>query len=759
MIALDLVNAKSEQEVANIIRSSPKFLYGNWKPLGGIDNNYGVVLNQQAHPVASIVEKIVNSCDAVLIKECKRRKIDPEGDEAPESMFQAVEEFFGIKDGDLGNLSPQDRRELAKNIRVIADGSKSEPNIIVADLGEGQHPEDFEGTFLTILRGSSRKRFIPFVQGMFYMGGTGVLPNCGKYGYELIISRKATDIRDPLKSSKWGWTLIRKNSDLERYEYFVGEDGLIPTFETEKLSILPDGEDLTYGTFMKMYSYNMDTKSNITAEFWKKLNRFLYRSPLPVLLQESRNFASAVMQIVLEGNQYSINQHRDKIETYFTIEEKIGELGIRKIQVYVFRDDLDSKENYYTSEGEAIFFTINGQTHASFGRSFIKNRAKKQHLFRTLLVSIDCTDIAGTLQHDTFMPSRDRMRDNEVSAKIMEDLAYVLRNDDTLKSIDNDRYQKLIESSVDDTDFANKIIGKLIAANHDLIKYLKIGGKISHPTLPGKKETVPTFGSFPTYLQIKGWKDDKGIFTKSMPINATRSRIDFELDAPNDYFDRAWAPGSLLVSPSECFVGRKQKDGLLTLKLMPKQGATIGDEHNVNVEVTRYKNSTLSVQFKIKYLPPAEPTPPGAANPKDKLPEMQDLGLPKPIPVYRDEWKQHNWSGEDVVKIEARENGDSTLSELTVFINMDSDDLLSFKRRGGYISKMVKAIDKSYEIGILLYSLTSYMELVNFRNKQGNQNEGEIDPSSIVSVVLKGVSKALLDMIWNSGIREALQDT
>ncbi|MHB1493335.1 MAG: hypothetical protein ACYCSG_00635 [Thermoplasmataceae archaeon] len=757
MIVLDLANAKSEREVEKIISSSPFFSRGGWKSLGGIENNYGVVLGQQANPVASIVEKIVNSSDAILIKECKRRKIDPEGDEAPKSMFEAVENFFEIKDGDLGNLTSKDRKELAKNIRVIADGEKNEPNIIVADLGEGQHPEDFEGTFLSILKGSSRKRFIPFVQGRFSMGGTGVLPNCGKYGYELIISKKAPDICESLKSKKWGWSLIRKNSDIETYEYFVDEDETIPTFEIDNLSILPDGEDLPYGTFMKMYSYSMDTKSNITAEFWKKLNRFLFRSPLPVLLQETRDFASAVMQIVLDGNQYSINKQRDKIETEFTIVEKLGDAGIMKIRIYVFKDDLDPKENYYTSEGEAIFLTINGQTHASLGRSFIKNRARKPHLSRTLLVSIDCTHIDGTLQHDIFMPARDRTRDNEVSAKIMEDLATVLRNDDTLKRIDTERYQKLIEKSVDDTDFANKIMGKLINSNQDLIKYLKFGGKITHPTLPGKKEAIPTFGSFPTRLRIKGWKEEKGVFLKFVPINASKSRIDFELDAPNDYFDRDWAPGTLLILPPECFVGRKQKDGILTLRLMPKNGAKVGDEHLMNVEVTRYEDSALTVQFKIKYLPPAEPTPPGPINPREKPQERQDLGLPTPILVHKDEWKKYDWSGEDVVKIDARENGESTISELTVFINMDSDDLLSFKRRGGYFSKMVKAIDRSYEIGILLYSLTSYIELVNFKSIQDNQRE--MDAGAVVPIVMKGVSKALLDMIWNTAIREALQDT
>jgi len=197
MIALKLAQAESESEIRNLIETEPYFIRGGWKALGGIENNYGVILNQQAHPVAAIVEKIINSSDALLLKECKKSGIDPEGSDAPQTMFEAVEEFFNIEDGDLGRLDNKEKKDLAKNIRVIADGEKTAPNIIVTDLGEGQHHEEFEDTFLALLGSDkSQKRQIPFVQGLFCMGGSGVLPNCGENGYQLKISKKYPKLLD-----------------------------------------------------------------------------------------------------------------------------------------------------------------------------------------------------------------------------------------------------------------------------------------------------------------------------------------------------------------------------------------------------------------------------------------------------------------------------------------------------------------------------------------------------------------------------------
>ena len=93
MIPLKLAKAQSEDDVTQIIESSSIFNRGCWKPLG-FDNNYGVILNQQAHPVASLVEKIINSIDAKLTRACLEAGIEPTSPEAPQSIREAVATFF-----------------------------------------------------------------------------------------------------------------------------------------------------------------------------------------------------------------------------------------------------------------------------------------------------------------------------------------------------------------------------------------------------------------------------------------------------------------------------------------------------------------------------------------------------------------------------------------------------------------------------------------------------------------------------------------
>lgn len=50
--------------------------------------------------------------------------------------------------------------------------------MIIYDNGEGQHPKDFESTFLSLVKGN--KINIQFVQGKYNMGGSGALVFCGK---------------------------------------------------------------------------------------------------------------------------------------------------------------------------------------------------------------------------------------------------------------------------------------------------------------------------------------------------------------------------------------------------------------------------------------------------------------------------------------------------------------------------------------------------------------------------------------------------
>ena len=81
-------------------------------------------------------------------------------DHAPRSMEEAIKKFFtNSKQSDLSSF----RRKQAESIQIIAHGPKLNTSLVIYDDGEGQHPDAFEDTLLSLLRGN--KNEIHFVQG------------------------------------------------------------------------------------------------------------------------------------------------------------------------------------------------------------------------------------------------------------------------------------------------------------------------------------------------------------------------------------------------------------------------------------------------------------------------------------------------------------------------------------------------------------------------------------------------------------------
>lgn len=226
-----LYNSHTEEEVLKVINlnqllSDPN----NWKPYGGNEGNSGTFKGQQGEAVPALIEKVTNSIDATLIKECTIRGINPKSQNAPKSMSEAVELFYGVKNGEIGELTEKERRELAENIQIIATGDKHQPSITIFDLGEGQCPEDFEGTFLSLHK--NNKVSIQFVQGKYNMGSTGAVVFCGKKKYQLIASKRNIELNNG-QESNFGFTLVRRHPLSEKennslratwYEYFCPDN-------------------------------------------------------------------------------------------------------------------------------------------------------------------------------------------------------------------------------------------------------------------------------------------------------------------------------------------------------------------------------------------------------------------------------------------------------------------------------------------------------------------------------------------------------
>ena len=256
----ELYFAKSEGEVQKVIDKNPKIFNNsnNWHPLGQNESNFGVIENQQSNPIAAIIEKITNSIDALLTKRCYEENINPKSKKAPRSMHDALDKFYPDRNWDLQTY----RRKQSEEIQILADGpgprtpqSKKPTSVIIYDNGEGQHPEQFENTFLSLLRGN--KNEIPFVQGKYNMGGSGGIVFCGKKRYQLIASKRYDN------TGKFGFTLIREHPLTENEEYsrkntwyeYLKIDGKIPSFPIEDLDLNLHNRNFKTETIIKLYSY------------------------------------------------------------------------------------------------------------------------------------------------------------------------------------------------------------------------------------------------------------------------------------------------------------------------------------------------------------------------------------------------------------------------------------------------------------------------------------------------------------------------
>src|ERR1700752_1178620 len=119
-----LLKAEDETDVDDVLKKAGYFNDDPdvWLPFGGFGMNLNQINNQQSDATAALVEKLINSIDAVLMAECYNAGIDPKGQYAPRTMAEAVDRLFKVKDGRLENLTARERTKLAERIHFIATG-------------------------------------------------------------------------------------------------------------------------------------------------------------------------------------------------------------------------------------------------------------------------------------------------------------------------------------------------------------------------------------------------------------------------------------------------------------------------------------------------------------------------------------------------------------------------------------------------------------------------------------------------------------
>lgn len=722
----ELLKATSEKDVDKILQKFNLTNKDNWKLFGDNPANYNIIDNQQPDPVTALAEKPVNSIDALLLLECKKRGIDPEGKKAPGSMADALKVFFGIDLNKFQDLNADERRDLAQHIFIISEGSRKEPCIKIVDRGEGQRPEDFRDTFLN--QQSTLKNSIPFVQGQYSMGGTGVLRFCGERAYQLVLSRKHPKLLEDGQPDKWGFTLIRRHDTsgtgtlykAEWYEYLVDDSGKIFEIPAEPLKLVDDESPFTFGTCVKVFNYNLGPglRSTITLDLWRALNRRLFLPIIPLTLFEKRKYRGHSPKKILLGNKHRILiDDRNQLEVDpFTIQVDFGgSLGRRDLWIAVFKEETAQTE--FTTHLEAILLTVNGQTMGTLPRSLLSSDAKLSYLKNHMLVHLDCSGLDTHTRRKIFMPSRERMADSDEANKLRDLIIYELRNSQRLADLNEQRRERRIkDSSHEEEDYLKKVFQKLISSNPALTNYLPLGAKVRIPGKGRIAKPKPYKGQyFPTFLRVYRSKADEAP-VKRLPVNSYIN-VKLETDAMNDYLDRETDAGKVIFSSSAHLLSRGAlNDGILPLRIGPHKSAKEGDKEEVVVKLTRPHDSALETHFLVEYLKPVkkETRPPGEPKKRE-----ESFDLPEPLLVYKDQWQAHgrNWTGADIVSVfEVTKNGKSSLD---VEINMEADDLVNYLRsRPKLAPSQQDGVKRFYKMAIVLSSVVLFHQLKDRQDRE-----------------------------------------
>ena len=616
-----LLKAESENEVDVILKRAGYGLDNEsvWRPLGDMENNFSTVGNQQTEATAALVEKIINGLDADLMAECFRAGVDPEGPQAPRTMAEAVQQFFRVRDGLLGNVNSKKRMtELASKLHVVAVGEKSSPCYLIVDSGEGQTPNTFPDTFMSLHR--SNKLRIPFVQGKFNSGGTGVLQFCGDLNMQLIVSKRhpsAPVSPDDMSRDQWGFTLVRRMKPTagrrnSMYVY-LAPGGNVPRFSASEINVLPETRStlkphpyvtaITHGTCVKLYNFRWKGKSIATTDARYELERFLHSPCLPFRLTETRNYRANYFATTVSGVWASIDSDTPddlKVEPNFPAyaDLDLPDIGSLPYRIAVFRDTVNPR---HVPHG--VFFNVNGQVHGGLPADFVARRLKFDYLKDHLLVSIDCTGMSPMVREDFFMASRDRVRKNEVYEKVVDHLREALRDHPGLRQLNAARRKKNIEETLSDKSQPENVFRELLAADPTLASLFGNGNRLVTRVGPGT--TRPFEGrKFPTFFRLT--KDPRSGLIKRCPVNLS-CRVDFETDAVNDYFKRRDSAGTLTISPPNLIEHSSLWNGRFTARIRTPWDADPEDVFRVKVSVTDIERQTKGAPFSSEFTLIADP--------------------------------------------------------------------------------------------------------------------------------------------------------
>jgi len=792
-----LMLADTEDEVVRILRNAGYWDDPDcWRFYGDQSENWATVGNQQSRAEQALIEKLMNSIDSKLIAAARIAGIPVQGDKVPQSVFEARDLLFGEALADVEKLS--------RSITVAATGRRQRPSITIADDGEGQTPASMPKTILSLHKGN--KNSIPFVQGKFNMGGSGVLEFCGaNHNVEFVLSKrnpKLLPAKHQASDEHWSFTVIRREDPgphsprASRFTYLApgkadaDRNRSLLSFAAPKLPIFPVrnqpyAREAEWGTVFKLFEYGVRATTNMMLEggLMGRVRILLPEPALPIHFHECRNYSGhpGSYSTPMAGLIYTLEQDRkdpkrQNVEWYDTFATDIdGEKFT--VRVYLFRkrgkdDPKNPAENYRKDEG--VVFTYNGQCQAFFSKDFFRRKAVKQdYLWDSLLVFVDCSAISVRGHEKLFMPNRENLRHGDLKFQLEKEIEEKLKDHKELERIASARRKSELSDSPEVSETFEKFVEDMVRKHPLLEQVLGPGFRIANPFKPEAVEAVekPWEGKrFPTKFNFRNLEPGK-ILPREANINS-QARIAFITDAENDYLRRDEEPGEFKLFQ---LVGGELKparnwrtptffEGNVTLSLSLPPEARIGDQLTFEAQVTdpsRIEPFVNRFTLKVKAEREAQPVRPQPPTPKPDKPGEQTgkeaqqdsrLAVPNPSEIWEKDWGNQNppFDKFTAMRIKRPPGADDNSSVFDYFINMNNvfvDQAVKERPR------RVREIRDRYKFGMTLLTLALIRHDLEVRKRErpteGDEEDRPQRPDihELVADVTSAIAPFLLPLV------------
>jgi hypothetical protein len=693
-----LLMAEHEDEVMRILQEAGyDDLHDDdcWRPLGDSTGNFTTVNNQSADAMTPVVEKLINAIDHVLISECHRRGIDPESSEAPGNMKEAAERFFNVPQGMLDELTHSEARKLGNNINLIATGAKKSPCLLITDHGEGQSPDDFPKTFLSLGQ-QSQKATIPFTQGKNNAGGTGSLMFCGKRNMQLIVSKRAphaVGYGEHSDDDKIGFTLIArrrpKPGSGNSVFVYLAPGGRVPRYKADGIPALtaqsepgrkltPYARSMEHGTCVKLYNYQWKPRTNIALDAARQLERAFQDPCLPIRIQETREgYRARTPEITFRGAWPNLRKKSRETEGSLDLGPATIQLNLKKAGPITVTFAVWPEDTNLAHVPRGADLLRNGRSQYRLPPSF-RNKLKHSYISEYMFVAVDCSEMRD--DEDFFLADRSKVRQGPLKDELIGKVVEALNEHEGLKASNEKRYQDRTRKVNDEitTDLFNELIDREPA----VAEMFGLGRKLMQPR--GRGEDKAFKGrKIPTYFDLR--KTPEGRLVKKLAVNRT-AKIECLTDADNDYFVRSLDTGRLTIEPSEVEIERQKLwNGVWVGSVRLPKGTQPGTDTVCRIHVTDPVNEIsggFGVEFTLHALeedtrkgkPGGKPNPDENRKGKNRTKSEKRVDQPEVFEVRQEDWDKHGFkSARQTIIIHHKPDGQG----YTYYINMDNEFLLT----------------------------------------------------------------------------------